>query len=114
VAGSGQDDRSDTNKRRLQEPCVCVTTFNMIAHKGKRSAYGEEVRACCCQVSGCLQSVLLCSILFYFILFIYYFYSSCVSINVLFVLIGNRLCRWQQHGSNTVATTVCYTWRESY
>lgn len=44
VAGSGNDERSESNKRRLQEPCVCVTTFNMIAHKGKRSAYGEEVR----------------------------------------------------------------------
>lgn len=44
VAGSGGDNNADKNKQRLQEPCVCVTTFNMIAHKGKRSAYGEEVR----------------------------------------------------------------------
>jgi hypothetical protein len=44
VAGSGNDNNAERNKQRLQEPCVCVTTFNMVAHKGKRSAYGEEVR----------------------------------------------------------------------
>lgn len=44
VAGSGNDNSAERNKQRLQEPCVCVTTFNMVAHKGKRSAYGEEVR----------------------------------------------------------------------
>lgn len=44
VAGSGNDAQGEANRERLKEPCVCVTTFNMIAHKGKRSAYGEEVR----------------------------------------------------------------------
>lgn len=43
VAGSGGDAQAETNRHRLKEPCVCVTTFNMIAHKGKRSVYGEEV-----------------------------------------------------------------------
>lgn len=43
VAGGGGDNQAEANKQRLKEACVCVTTFNMIAHKGKRSAYGEEV-----------------------------------------------------------------------
>jgi hypothetical protein len=44
VAGAGANEaQAEANKVRLMSPCVCITTFNMIAHKGKRSAYGEEV-----------------------------------------------------------------------
>jgi len=44
VAGAGGDAQAEANKARLRRPCICVTTFNMISHKGKRSEYGEEVR----------------------------------------------------------------------
>lgn len=44
MAGSGGNDaQAEANKERLKRPCVCVTTFNMIAHKGRRSEYGEQV-----------------------------------------------------------------------
>lgn len=39
---------------------MCVTTFNMIAHKGKRSAYGAEVCGCAgrmCVHDRCLWSL---------------------------------------------------------
>jgi hypothetical protein len=44
VAGTGGNEaQAEFNKQRLAEPCVCVTTFNMIAHGGKRSEYGKAV-----------------------------------------------------------------------
>eukprot|EP00879_Flechtneria_rotunda_P000696 GHRR01000813.1.p1 GENE.GHRR01000813.1~~GHRR01000813.1.p1 ORF type:complete len:1479 (+),score=656.13 GHRR01000813.1:508-4437(+) len=44
VAGTGSNDAlAEQNKQCLTSPCVCVTTFNMIAHMGKRSAYGEAM-----------------------------------------------------------------------
>lgn len=44
VAGSGYNEQvAAQNKANLQRPCICVTTFNMIAHTGKRSAYGAEI-----------------------------------------------------------------------
>jgi hypothetical protein len=44
VAGTGGNEaQAEFNKQRLAQPCVCVTTFNMIAHGGKRSDYGKAV-----------------------------------------------------------------------
>jgi hypothetical protein len=46
VAGTGGNEaQAEFNKQRLADPCVCVTTFNMIAHGGKRSEYGKAVSA---------------------------------------------------------------------
>ncbi|KAF6251089.1 hypothetical protein COO60DRAFT_1629131 [Scenedesmus sp. NREL 46B-D3] len=44
VAGAGANEaQAEANRQRLAEPCVCVTTFNMIAHGGKRSEYGKAI-----------------------------------------------------------------------
>eukprot|EP00878_Enallax_costatus_P006782 GHUV01007109.1.p1 GENE.GHUV01007109.1~~GHUV01007109.1.p1 ORF type:complete len:1248 (+),score=504.27 GHUV01007109.1:413-4156(+) len=44
VAGTQYNEQLATrNKANLCKPCICVTTFNMIAHSGKRSAYGTEI-----------------------------------------------------------------------
>jgi hypothetical protein len=44
VAGTGGNEaQAEYNKQALAQPCVCVTTFNMIAHSGKRSEYGKAV-----------------------------------------------------------------------
>lgn len=44
VAGTSSADKAaDENRAKLRDACVCVTTFNMIAHGGKRSEYGKQV-----------------------------------------------------------------------
>ncbi|WIA23544.1 hypothetical protein OEZ85_000275 [Tetradesmus obliquus] len=44
VAGTGGNEgQAEFNKQRLAAPCICVTTFNMIAHGGKRSEYGKAI-----------------------------------------------------------------------
>jgi hypothetical protein len=57
VAGTGGNEaQAEFNKQRLADPCVCVTTFNMIAHGGKRSEYGKAVS------SGLTMSLRLCTL----------------------------------------------------